>query len=154
VLKLVLAISFLVTCSICVAFYKPALSSSFVWLVVQTAERTLQFSLCASLFVIVLYARMLGIPWRSRVADIITGFLISLTVRLIVLVSVQPLHLQAIAMQLSRLSMVGDIVGLAFWQTGFLRKEVAFEPPSLEQLQALQLYLQNLRKGFFTYTHR
>ncbi len=155
VLKLVVAISFVITTGICLAFYKPAISNSgFAWVVVQTANRTVQFCLCASLWVIVLYARMLGIPWHSRVADIITGFLISLTTKFVVFVTVEILHSTAATINLSRLSMVAYIIGLAFWQTAFLRKEVAFVETSLEQLQALELYWQNLRKGFIRFTHR
>jgi hypothetical protein len=155
VLKLVVAISFVITAGICLAFYKPAIShSGFAWVVVETANRTVQFCLCASLWVIVLYARMRGIPWHSRVADIITGFLISLTTRFVVFVTVEILHFTAATINLSRLSMVAYIVGLIFWQVAFLRKEVAFVEPSLERLQALEQYWQNLRKGFITYTHR
>ena len=154
VMRLVICISFFITACSCLAFYKPALTSRFLFVVIETANRTLQFCLCASLWVIVLYARKLAIPWRSRVADIITGFLVFITVRFIVFSSAELLHFQAIAMKLSRLSMVAYLIGLAFWQAAFLRKEVAFVEPSLERLQALELYWQNLRKGFITYTHR
>ena len=147
-LKLVIAISFLITVAICLAFYRPAASTSFLLVVIETANRTLQFSLCAALWVIAIYARMLGIPWRCRIGDIISGFLLFLTVQFVDYGAAGFLQTQSAATNLGRVTMVAYLVALVFWQAAFLQKEVQFQDTSVEELQQLNAVWQNMRKGF------
>ncbi len=148
VLKLVISISLLITSAICLGFYKPALSTIFLWTVIQTANRTLQFSLCAALWAIWIYARMLRIPWRCRIGDIISGFLVFLSVQFVEYAGAGLLHSQSAAANLSRVKMVSYLVSLVFWQAAFLQKEVQFQETSLEDLEHLNAVWQNMRKGF------
>jgi hypothetical protein len=62
------------------AFSRPATNSTAITALVRTLHRSTEFVIALSFWSLVMYARALGIPWRSRLAGIAAGFLFYLSI--------------------------------------------------------------------------
>src|SRR5216684_3309096 len=49
--------------------------------ILYTGRTALEIVICLSFWLLALYSRFLGLPWRSRMADIVSGFLFYLTLQ-------------------------------------------------------------------------
>lgn len=72
---------------ITIGIWKPAATSSFVdslTSLLRTIHRTVIFSIALALWSLVMYARSLAIPWRSRIAGIAAGLLFYISIESII----------------------------------------------------------------------
>jgi hypothetical protein len=79
VAKAVAGVAIITAVSITLGIWKPAVRPDALAALARTFERTTDFIVSLSFWSLVVYARKLGIPWRSRMAGIAAGFLLYLT---------------------------------------------------------------------------
>lgn len=79
--RLVTSIAVISALVISLAIWKPALSADAATSFLRTFHRTSGLVVALSLWSVVMYARHVGVPWRSRTAGIAAGFLFYLSVQ-------------------------------------------------------------------------
>ena len=123
----------------------PGITGLSVFALARNYHRTAQLIICALLWCVVLYARHVGIPWRSRSAWIAGGFLVYLSTQAIVTGSVTFTRNAQMVMWLSRIGLAGYLAGLAFWGRALTRAEERGELPTPEALLVLRREVAMLR---------
>lgn len=104
----------------------------------RTIHRSAVFVICCWFWTLVVYARHLGIPWRSRVARIATGFLFYMSVKMVTTAGVA-FSSHAIGFVLSRATQIAFQGSLLIWLWAALQKdELALELPAPASLVMLQ----------------
>ncbi len=115
------------------AVWHPANTPDPLFAGLRTAHRTVQSILCLAFWIIVLYARVLGIPWRSRLADITSGFLLYLTFQSFTSAIIGFASRYWVA-QLSRIATLSYIGALLFWVASMREQKMVFEVVSDDEL--------------------
>lgn len=130
------------------AFWRPALTSDFVdsiTALLRTAHRTVVFLAALALWSLVVYARSLAIPWRSRTAGIASGFLFSMSVNCFVLAGLcfSP---QSWFTWLNRSYNAASFVALVMWFRAIRRPEkISLDLPAPEVLRKLNAAIAEMR---------
>jgi len=103
--------------------------------ILYKGRSALETVICLAFWLLALYSRFLGLPWRSRMADIVSGFLFYLTLQSVT-------HALFIFPQLystlSRLESALYLGGLCFWLAALRKQEPTFAPASQGQLLLLR----------------
>jgi hypothetical protein len=115
-----------------------------IWSLVQKFRIAIEFVVCFSFWLLVVYAWLLNLAWWTRVTYIATGFLVYLTGHALLYVLMwfvpEPYH-----MLLRQLKIVVYLGGLGFWVAAVRTKQISFGPASLKDLLLLKAYLHDLR---------
>ncbi len=145
--KLVATIIGVLVIAVASALWKPV-TSHFESIVsfLRTCHRTAEFTVCCSLWAVVLYARALGIPWRSRVADIASGFLVYLTVQSVTTTAMGFVG-QPWGTRLSEIGSLSYLAALVIWIAAFRRQEHSLELPSPNELLTLKTLWAKVSSG-------
>lgn len=112
----------------------------------NTLDRSSDIIIACALWTIVMYARHLGIPWRSRVAGIARGLLIGISIQAITVMAIGFVKFQA-GMWFSRIGMVGNIAALVIWLRAVRAQEIPIVLPAPEVLTKLQMVVGEMRSG-------
>jgi hypothetical protein len=127
------------------AFWRPAISLNAFFALCRTFERTSYTIVALSLWCVVMYARSLGIPWKSRIAGIAQGFLLYLSVESIrvAIFGFAPQSWFAPLDWIARLAYAGTVL---IWLGAVRRpEEVAAQLPTPEGLLSLRSWLMQMR---------
>lgn len=126
-------------------WHQPATQLSLLPAILYKGRTALEIVICISFWLLALYSRFLGLPWRSRMADIVSGFLFYLTLQAVLhaLLWVIPQHYAI----LSRLHSVVYLGGLCFWFAALRKQEPTFAPASQGQLLLLRAHLTRMHAG-------
>jgi hypothetical protein len=130
------------------AMWSPAAHPRFPWYVdfLSTLNRSAGAVTAAALWTVVMYARHLGIPWRSRVAGIARGFLVYLSAQAI-LTAVSGYTGVTGTMWVSRLAMICYLVAIGMWMHAARQKEIPIVLPAPESLAKLHVVVAGMRMG-------
>ena len=142
--KLVASIVIISVIAITLAISRPAVNSSAITVLVRTLHRTTEFVVALSLWSLVMYARSLGIPWRSRIAGITAGLLFYLSV------DTAAQAAEGFASQpwfgwIDRIGNTGFLVSIFMWALAVRRQEIVVElptPAALDKLRSLVAQMQ------------
>lgn len=133
--------------AITLAMWRPAVNAEALVALCRTAHRTSEFVVCCSLWSVVLYARSLGIPWRSRVAGIARGFLVYLTFQAVTTAGVAFAGAAWVAW-LSRAGIASYLVALVLWFRAVRQpEEISLELPTPDALLGLMRLMGQMRPG-------
>jgi hypothetical protein len=146
VAKLVAGIAIIATVSITLAIWKPAVRPDALAALARTFERTTDFIVSLSFWSVVFYARKLGIPWRSRIAGIAAGFLLSLTSQSIT-TAAMGFAPQSWFGGLSRTGSICYLASLFVWLRAVQRNEARVELPTPEALLQLSAAVGQMRNA-------
>lgn len=133
VAKAVAGIALIAALSITLAMWKPAVRPDAMAALASTFQRTTNFVVSLSFWSLVLYARKLGIPWRSRMAGIASGFLFYLTIQSIT-TAVLGFAPMTWFTTLSRIGIVSYLASLLVWLRAVQLQEAKAELPTPEAL--------------------
>lgn len=135
---------------ITIGIWRPAPTSSFadsVTALLRTTHQTVTFSVAVALWSLVMYARGLAIPWRSRTAGIAAGFLFCLSAESFVRAG-QSMAPHAWFIWFDRLLAVVFLVTLALWILATRRpEETATELPTPDVLRSIAWSLGTFHHG-------
>jgi len=122
--------------------WKPGKSIDMQFALVRNLARTAQITVAGCLWAVIVYARLLRIPWRSRVAGIARGFLVYLSIQSFTSAAMSFANARSESwnMWLGRTSIVSFLVALLMWLVALRRRDVAVELPTPGSL----LFLKNL----------
>jgi hypothetical protein len=136
----------IVTVCLAYALWTPASRPNFPKYVdlLNTLDRSASIVVACSLWSLVMYARWLGIPWRSRVAGIARGFLLNLSVQAFAITAIG-FASPALGMWFSRVGMAGYVAALGLWLRAVLQREVVAVLPAPEKLKALRTVVAQMR---------
>lgn len=136
----IFAVSILATTA---AIWRPFRTNDLTFTIIMTAQRSVELVICFSFWLLVLCSRVLGIPWRCRIADIASGFLLQLTseAAITVLLGFVP---ASYAGGLSRLGTVAYLGGMGFWFAALRRQEPTFAAATRSQLLLLRNHMVRL----------
>jgi hypothetical protein len=133
---------------ITIGIWKPAQTSGWVdslTALLRTIHRTVTFTVAIALWSLVMYARSLGIPWRSRIAGIAAGFLYCLSVESFVRAG-QSFAPHAWFIWFDRSLSACFLVTLAMWIMATLRPaETAIELPTPEAMKKVSIVVAQMR---------
>lgn len=146
VAKAVAGAAIIAAVSITLAIWKPATRPDALAALARTFHRTTYFVVALSFWSVVLYARKLGIPWRSRIAGIAAGFLFFLTIQSFTTAALGFAPKSWFA-ALSRTGTVSYLVSLVVWLRAVQRKEVTAELPTPEALLQLSAAVEQMRSA-------
>jgi hypothetical protein len=143
--RLVIALVSAATLCLTYALWTPASRPNFPKYVdvLNTLDRSASIVVACSLWTLVMYARSIGIPWRSRVAGIARGLLVNLSVQAFAITAIG-FSSPAVGMWFSRIGMAGYIVALGLWLRAVLQREVAAVLPAPEKLKALRTVVAHM----------
>jgi hypothetical protein len=127
------------------AIWKPAVSPDAVLSFLRTFHRSAEFIATLSLWSVVLYARALGIPWRSRVAGLASGFLLYLTVQSLITAAIGLNPGRAVISWLSRTGIISYVVSLVIWILAVRRQEAVVQLPTPAALGKLRVLISEAR---------
>lgn len=131
--------------AIAIGIWKPALSYDAVTALLRTMQRTIVFLAALSLWSLVMYARSLAIPWRSRTAGIASGFLFYLTVESFARAG-QGFAPQPWFAWFDRVLSVAFIMTLVMWFRAIRRpEEISLDLPAPEVLRKLNAAIAEMR---------
>jgi hypothetical protein len=135
--KISLAVVCVILTGVVAAIWQPIHSIDSLLAFLRTAHRTTEFVVCCSLWCVVIFAFVVGIPWTKRVAGIASGFLFYLTAQTVIA------WLAGYASQpwvsvLNRVSSVSYLVGLVFWVVALSHQDVPVEMPTIAELESLK----------------
>jgi hypothetical protein len=145
VAKLAASIVLISTVGLTLAVWKPAINSDAVVALLRTFHRSAEFVVALSLWSVVIYARALGIPWRSRVAGIALGFLLYLTIQSVVTAAIAVNPGRLAVTWLSRIGIVSYLGSLTVWMVAVRRQEVPVELPTPAALGKLRSLVAHAR---------
>lgn len=145
VAKLVAGVILISTTALTLAIWSPAVNPDAVVALLRTFHRSAEFVVALSLWSVVLYARALGIPWRSRVAGITVGFLLYLTIQSIVTAAIGANPGRLAVTWLSRIGIVSYLGSLIVWMAAVRRQEVAVELPTPDAIGKLRSLVAQAR---------
>jgi len=99
--------------------------------------------ICCSFWLLALYSRIMGFRWRSRVADILSGFLFYMTIHTIThaLVWLAPHSYAAV---LSRIETVAYLGALCFWFAALRFQAPTFQSATQARLLMLKAYIEKM----------
>jgi len=142
-------ISFVVVISavaITLALWVPAVNRDSVTVLVRTFHRTTGFVVALSFWSLVMYARSLGIPWRTRIAGITGGFLLYLSVNTftVAMVGFAP---QSWFPWLDRIGNAAFMASLFVWLGAVQREETKVELPTPEALLQLRATVEQIQNA-------
>jgi hypothetical protein len=146
VARLVATVSIIAAVSITLAIWKPAVRPDALAALARTFERTTDFIVSLSFWSVVVYARKLGIPWRSRIAGIAAGFLLYLTSQSIT-TAAMGFAPQTWSGGLSRTGGIFYLASLFLWLRAVQRKEIKVELPTPEALLQLSAAVGQMRNA-------
>lgn len=128
------------------AMWKPASHVGFPWFVdfLSTLNRSAGAVTAAALWTVVMYARHLRIPWRSRAAGVARGFLVYLSAQAI-LTAVSGFSTVRGTMIVNRLAMICYLAALAMWMRAVTRKEIPVILPAPESLKTVQTAVAGMK---------
>jgi hypothetical protein len=144
VAKAVAAVAIITAVSITLAIWKPAVRPDALAALARTFERTTDFIVSLSFWSLVVYARKLGIPWRSRIAGIAMGFLFFLTVQSIT-TAAMGFAPQSWFASLNRIGIVSYLASVFMWLHAVQREEAKVELPTPEALVQLSAAVGQMR---------
>jgi hypothetical protein len=143
--KLVTSVALIMTAALTLAMWSPAVNSDAAVALLRTVHRSAEFVVALSLWSVVFYARALGIPWRSRIAGIASGFLFYLTVQSLVTAAIGlDLGLTAVTW-LSRIGIISYLISLVVWVLAVRRQEAAVALPTPAALGKLRSLVAQTR---------
>jgi hypothetical protein len=118
--------------------------SGGIWSLIQRFRVAVEFVVCFSFWLLVVYAWFLNLAWWTRVTYIATGFLLYLTLQTFLygLIWHVPEPYRPL---LARLKVVAYLGGLGFWVAAVRTKQISFGPASLEDFRLIKVYLHDLR---------
>ncbi|HWZ45805.1 MAG TPA: hypothetical protein VNW97_20190 [Candidatus Saccharimonadales bacterium] len=111
--------------------------------VLYGARMAVEAVLCSAFWLLALYSRFMGLPWQSRAADILSGFLFYMTIQAMThaLVWIAPHSYSAL---ISRIESAAYLGGLGFWFAALRRQEPTFAAATQGQLLLLRVHIQRL----------
>jgi hypothetical protein len=126
--------------------WNPASHHNFPWYVdlLSTANRSSGIVVACSLWTVVMYARAIGIPWRSRIAEVARGFLVYLSIQAVT-TTVTGYAGQASTLWCNRVAMLAYLVALGIWLQAVLQKEIPVILPAPHALTSLRGAVARLR---------
>jgi hypothetical protein len=110
------------------------------------SKRTTNFVVSLSFWSLVIYARKLGIPWRSRMAGIAAGFLFFLTIQSITTAALG-FAPQSWFASLNRIGIISYLSSLFVWLHAVQREEDRAELPTPEALLHLAAAVGQMRNA-------
>src|SRR5216683_5891019 len=136
------AVIAIIAAAITVVTWQPAADAPLVSVVLYKSRTALETVICLSFWLLALYSRFLGLPWRSRMADIVSGFLFQLTLQSVThaLIWLTPKYHSAV----SRANSLVYLGGLCFWFAALRKQEPTFAPASQGQLLLLRAHLTRM----------
>lgn len=145
--RLCMALLAIAMATLMVAFWHPASHPRFPWYVdlLSTMNRSAVIVTAGSLWSIVMYARALGIPWHSRVAEIARGFLVYLSVEAVT-TTITGYGGQVTTLWCNRVAMSASLVAFAIWLRGIRQKEIPAVLPTPQALKSLRTAVVHLRR--------
>jgi hypothetical protein len=144
VAKAVAGVAIIMAVSVTLAIWKPAIRPDALAALARTFERTTNFVVALSFWSLVIYARKLGIPWRSRMAGIAAGFLFFLTIQSITTAALG-FAPQSWFASLNRIGIVSYLSSLFVWLHAVQRDEDRAELPTPEALLHLATAVGQMR---------
>ena len=142
--KLGAAIAVILILAITLAFSQPAANSSVITSLVRTLHRSTEFVIALSFWSLVMYARALGIPWRSRLAGIAAGFLVYLSVDTATTAAFG-FAPQAWLEWCNRLGNAAFLIALVMWVHAVRQQEPEVELPAPAALLQLRSVVAQMR---------
>lgn len=136
----IFAVSILATTA---SIWRPFRTDDLTMTIIVTAERSVELVICSAFWMLVLCSRVLGIPWRCRIADIASGFLLQLTAEAVITVLRSFVH-TPFASDLSRFGTVAYLGCLGFWFAALRRQEPTFAAATRSQLLLLRNHMVRL----------
>ena len=134
----------IVAVGVTIITWHPKVDLPVMLAVLYKGRAALDIVICLAFWLLVLYSRFVGLPWRSRMADIVSGFLFYLTFQSVT-------HALLIFSQffsvLSRFHSLAYLGGLCFWFAALRKQEPTFAPASQGQLLLLRAHLTRLHSG-------
>ena len=115
-----------------------------IWSSVLRFRTAVEFVVCFSFWLLVVYAWVLNLAWWSRVTYITSGFLLYLTGQALLYVLIWYVP-EIYRPHLMRLKGVIYLAGLGFWFAAVRTQQISFSPASLEDLLLLKDYMRDLR---------
>lgn len=125
------------------AIWRPLHTDDLTMTIILTAERSAELVICFSFWLLVLCSRMLGIPWKCRIADIASGFLVQLTAESAITILRGVAHTPYLP-ELARLGTVAYLGCMAFWFAALRRQEPTFAAATRSQLLLLRNHMVRL----------
>lgn len=125
------------------AVWQPFQTNDLLLTIILTAERSVDLVICCSFWLLVLCSRVLGIPWRCRIADIASGFLLQLTAESVITFLRSFLH-TPYSTGLSRIGTLAYLGCLGFWFAALRRQEPTFAAATRSQLLLLRNHMVRL----------
>jgi hypothetical protein len=129
VAKVVAGAAIIAAISITLAIWKPAVQPDPLAALARTFQRTTNFIVSLSFWSLVVYARKLGIPWRSRMAGIAAGFLFFLTIQSITTAALGFTPRSWFG-TLSRIGIISYLASLIVWVRAVQRQEEEVQLPT------------------------
>jgi hypothetical protein len=127
------------------AVWRPATRPDVIAAFARTLDRTANLVVAVSFWSVVLYARSLGIPWRSRIAGIAKGFLLYLSVQSAI-VAIMGFTQQTWWAPLNRIAMVSYTAALLIWTHALRRQEEEIQLPTPAALLKLRTAVAQMRR--------
>lgn len=128
--------------AVAVATWSPSRDFGLTFSFVYRLRTAMDVVICLSFWLLALYSRFLGLPWRSRLADIVSGFLFYLTLQSFTHALLLLIPNQTIV--LSRIHSASYLGGLCFWFAALRRQEPTFAPATRGQLLLLRVHIAHL----------
>lgn len=145
VAKSVAAVAVIVTLSITLWLWKPAVQPSALSALAlgRTFERTTNLVVSLSFWGLVFYARKMGIPWQSRMAGIAKGFLLFLTIQSITTAALGFAPNTWVG-TLSRIGVISYLASLIVWLRAVQLQEPEGVLPTPEELVHVAAAVQQM----------
>jgi hypothetical protein len=111
--------------------------------ILYTGRTATDFVLCFCFWLLLLYSRFMGLPWRSRLANIVSGFLFYLTSQTVIHALVWFVPRQYTT-AISRSLSAAYLGGLCFWFAALRRQEPTFTTEEQGRPLLLRAHIENV----------
>jgi hypothetical protein len=136
------AIVVIAAVAVTVATWPPSKNFDLTFSVVYRVRTAVDIVICFSCWLLAIYSRLLGLRWRSRLADIMSGFLFYLTIQ-----SFTHMLLWIIPDKtavLSRIESAAYLGGLCFWFAALRQQEPVFTTEEQGRPLLLRAHIANV----------